>query len=194
VATTDLKLDEPGSLPRPGPVGRLVRLGLGILCLWYVYGLIQVSGNLIAADGSIQLVIWNGIIFGLFLVSYVVNIGFSRAWKKWPAVVSVAPLAIIAGVGYAMSGMIETNLLARSIWIWEMYVFSHLGLAFIVAGAIGTPRCELGLSSGFGVTALEPVWVLSEQCVPRPAQPADITERRGREGNHAPTLDITMPI
>ena len=143
MATTDLKLDEPGSLPRPGPVGRLVRIGLAILCLWYVYGLIQVSGNLFAADGSIRPVIWKGIIFGLFLVSYVVNIGFSRAWKKWPAVVSVAALAIIAGAGYAMAGTIETNLLARSIWIWELYVFSHLGLAFLVAGLISTPGCEM---------------------------------------------------
>ncbi len=143
MATTDLKLDEPGSLPRPGPVGRLVRLGFGILCLWYVYGLIQVSGNLIAANESIRPVIWNGIIFGLFLVSYVVNIGFSRSWKKWPAVVSAAALAIIAGVGYALEGTIETNLLARSIWIWELYVFSHLGLAFIIAAAIGTPGCEM---------------------------------------------------
>ena len=143
MATTDLKLDEPGSLPSPGPVGRLVRLALGILCLWYVYGLIQVSGNLIAADGSIRLVIWNGIMIGLFLISYVVNIGFSRAWKKWPAVVSATALAIIAGVGYAMAGTIETKLLARGIWIWELYVFSHLGLAFIIAGVIGTPGCEM---------------------------------------------------
>jgi len=143
MATTDLKLDEPGSLPRPGPVGRLVRLGLGVLCLWYVYGLIHVSASLIAADGSIRPVIWNGIVFGLFLVSYVVNIGFSQAWKKWPAVVSAAMLAIIAGVGYAMAGTIETNLLARSIWVWELYIFSHLGLAFIIAGAIGTPGCEM---------------------------------------------------
>jgi hypothetical protein len=148
MATTDLKLDEPGTLPRPGPVGRLLRLGLGVLCLCYVYGLIQVSipvqaGNLIAADGSIQPVTWNGLIFGLFLVSYVVNIGFSRAWKKWPAVVSASALAIIAGVGYAMEGMVETTLLARSIWIWELYVFSHLGLAFIIAGVISTPGCEM---------------------------------------------------
>ena len=143
MATTDLKLDEPGSLPRPGPVGRLVRLGLGVLCLWYVHGLIQVSGNLIAAGGSIRSVIWDGIIFGLILVSYVVNIGYSRAWKKWPAILSAGAIAIIAGVGYAMSGNIETNLLAHSIWIWELYIFSHLGLAFIIAGAIGTPGCEM---------------------------------------------------
>ena len=143
MATTDLKLDEPGSLPRPGPVGRLLRLGMGILCLQYVYGLIQVSSSLLMADGHIHLVVWNGIIFGLFLVSYVVNIGFSRAWKKWPAVVSAAVLAVIAGVAYAMEGTIETNLLARSIWVWELYVFSHLGLAFILAGGIGTPGCEM---------------------------------------------------
>ena len=143
MATTDLKLDEPGSLPRPGPVGRLARLGLGILCLWHVNGLIQVSGNLIGTDGSIQPLIWNGIIIGLFLVSYVVNIGFSRAWKKWPTVVSAAALAIIAGVGYAIEGMIETKLLARGIWIWELYVFSHLGLAFLIAAAIRTPGCEM---------------------------------------------------
>jgi hypothetical protein len=143
MATTDLKLDEPGSLPRPGPVGRLVRFGLGILCLWYVYNLIQVSGNLMGTDGSIRSVIWNGIILGLFLISYVVNIGFSQAWKKRPAVVSAAAIAIIAGVGYALERTIETNLLARSMWIWEIYVFSHLGLAFVIAALIGTPGCEM---------------------------------------------------
>jgi len=143
MATTDLKLDEPGSLPRPGPVGRLARLALGVLCLWQVYGLIQVSGNLVGTDGSIRPMIWNGVIIGLFLVSYVVNIGFSRAWRKWPAVISAAALVTIGGVGYALEGVIETNLLARSIWSWEVYVFSHLGLAFIIAGTIATPGCEM---------------------------------------------------
>ena len=143
MATTDLKLDEPGSLPRPGPVGRLVRLGLGVLCLWYVYGLIQGSGDLIRADGGIRPVIWNGTILGLFLISYVVNIGYSRAWKKWPAVVSAAALGAIAAVGYVTAGTVETVLLARSIWLWELYVFSHLGLAFVIAGVIGTPGCEM---------------------------------------------------
>jgi hypothetical protein len=143
MATTDLKLDEPGSLPRPGPVGRSVRLAFGSLCLWYVYGLIQVTGTLMGTDGSIPSLIWNGVIWGLFLVSYVVNIGFSRAWKKWPAIVSGGALALIAAIGYAMAGTIETSLLARSIWIWELYVFSHLGLAFIIAGVIRTPGCEM---------------------------------------------------
>ena len=69
MATTDLKLDEPGSLPRPGPIGRVVRLGFGSLCLSYVISLIQVTGNLFGSDGHIKPVVWNGVIIGLILVS-----------------------------------------------------------------------------------------------------------------------------
>lgn len=143
MATTDLKLDEPGTLPRPGPVGRLARLVLAALCLYYVYGLIAVSGSVLSADGSIRALLSNGIIPGLFLVSYVINIGFSRAWKKWPALISAMALGAIALVGYFTSGSAETTLLARSIWGWELYVFAHLGVAFLIAAVIGTPGCEM---------------------------------------------------
>ena len=143
MATTDLKLDEPGSLPRPGPIGRAVRLALGLLCLWYVFGLIQVSASLIGSDGHIRPVVWNGIIFGLFLVSYIINIGYSRAWKKWPAFVSAGVFLVIAGIAYLNGGKIETTVLASAIWGWELYLFSHLGIAFIISGVIGTPGCEM---------------------------------------------------
>jgi hypothetical protein len=143
MATTDLKFDEPGTLPKPGPVGRLARLVFGALCLWYVSGLVQISGSLMTGDGHIHSLVWNGVFPTLILASYVINIGYSRAWKKWPAVFSAATLAIIAGVGYALEGTIETKLLARSIWVWELYVFSHLGLAFVIAALIRTPGCEM---------------------------------------------------
>lgn len=143
MATTDLRLDEPGSLPRPGLIGRITRSALGLLCVWYVNGLIDVSGSLIVGDGRMRSVIWNGIIPGLFLISYVVNIGFSRSWGKLPAIVSAAVFASVAGVGYLIQGGIETEVLAAVIWVWELYVFSHLGLAFLMAGIIGTPGCEM---------------------------------------------------
>jgi hypothetical protein len=143
MATTDLKLEEPGSLPRPGPIGRVVRLGFGSVCLWYVYSLIQLSGNLFGSDDHIKSTVWNGVVIGLFLVSYVVNIGFSRAWQKWPAIMSGAVFILLAGVGYLTQGRIETSLLALVIWGWEFYLFSHLGLAFLVSGIIGSAGCEM---------------------------------------------------
>ena len=143
MATTDLKLDEPDSLPKPGPIGRVVRLGFGSLCLWYVFNLIRLAGDLLSSDGHIRPMVWNGIIISLFVVSYVVNIGFSRDWRKWPAIMSAAVFILLAGVGYLTQGRIETNLLAYVIWGWELYLFSHMGLAFIISGFIGSAGCEM---------------------------------------------------
>jgi hypothetical protein len=143
MATTDLKLDDPGSLPRPGPIGRIVRMAFGVLCLWYVTNLIQTVSSLLDSDGHIKSVIWNGVLIGLFLISYVINIGFSKGWKKWPAFVSAGMLLLIAGFGFLTQGSIETKLLARVIWVWELYVFSHLGFAFVISSIIGSAGCEM---------------------------------------------------
>jgi len=143
MATTDLKLDKAGTLTRPGPIGRLVRLAYGILCLWFVYYLIQISPYLIDASGHVRQGIWNGIFPGLFLISYVVNIGYSRAWKKWPAIISAAVFLAIAAFGYLTEGIAETTVLVRAIWGWEFYLFVHLGIAYVLAAVIGTPGCEM---------------------------------------------------
>ncbi len=143
MATTDLKLDEPGSLPRPGPVGRLVRLAFGVICAWYVQELFDVSSQLMDASDHIRPVIWKGTAVGLFLISYVINIGFSRSWKKWPAIVSAALFLIVAGIGYITSATFETELLARTLWVWEVYLFTHLGVAFLISVVIATPGCEM---------------------------------------------------
>lgn len=143
MATTDLKLETCGTLPKPGQVGRLVRLGFGVLCLYYVYGLWMIKGDLMTEAGAIRPLLWNGILPGLFLVSYVVNIGFSRAWRKWPAIVSVALLLVVAGLGYFQTGSMETKSLAHAILGWELYIFTHLGFSFVLAALIGTPGCEM---------------------------------------------------
>jgi hypothetical protein len=124
-------------------VGRAVRLVLGLVCAWYVQGLLDVTNDLVTYSGHIRTVVWNGVIIGLFLVSYIINIGYSRAWKKWPAFVSGGIFVVLAGVGYVAEGSFETELLARVIWGWELYLFGHLGLAFVIASVIGTPGCEM---------------------------------------------------
>ncbi len=143
MASTDLKLDEPGTLDPPGPVGRLVRLLFGAACVWYVTGLVAVQGSLMDTQGHVRELIWNGVLPGLFLVSYVINIGFSRAWKKWPAIASAGVFLALAAYGQLSAGSVETELLARTIWIWLLYVFTHLGLAFLLSALLGTPGCEM---------------------------------------------------
>lgn len=68
MATTDLKLDEPGTLVKPGPIGRTVRLVFGVLLLWYVAELWSVRDALFSTRGGITSTIWNGVVPGLFLI------------------------------------------------------------------------------------------------------------------------------
>ncbi len=143
MATTDLKLDDPGTLPKPGPIGRIVRLGLGYACLNYVFALWIVRDMLTSSDGSIRALLWSGVVWGLILISYIVNIGFSRSWKKWPAVASMLLLLVAAGINYILHGSIEGQITATVVYIWLLYSFTHLGLAFILSAIIGTPGCEM---------------------------------------------------
>lgn len=85
----------------------------------------------------------DGILPGLFLISYVINIGYSRSWGKRPAIVSAGVLAAVALASFLSSGTVETEVFARVLWSWELYLFAHLGLSFILAAAIGTPGCEM---------------------------------------------------
>ena len=143
MATNDLRLDDCGTLPEPGPIGRLVRLGFGYLCLNYVYALWSVRDTLILSNGSIQPVFWTGLVIGLILISYIINIGFSRSWKKWPAVASVFILVAAACTNYIIHGSIEGQITAMVIYIWLLYSFTHLGLAFVLSTIISTPGCEM---------------------------------------------------
>jgi hypothetical protein len=143
MASTDLNLLECGSLPKPGIIGRLMRFILGGLSLYYVYGLWVVRLDLLTGAGGIKPLIWNGILPALLLISYVINIGFSRAWKKWPAIIAFI-IMLGAGVfGLMQSGNLETVTLARAIWSVELYTFAHLGLSFLLAALLATPGCEM---------------------------------------------------
>ena len=124
-------------------MGRVVRLLFGLLCLWYVSELLAAAGTLMASNGHIVPLVWNGILPGLFLTSYVVNIGFSRSWGKMPAIASAVVLAAAALASYLSMGTVETKLFARVAWIWELYLFAHLGLSFVLSAVIGTPGCEM---------------------------------------------------
>ncbi|MEQ9563615.1 MAG: hypothetical protein RLN69_13940 [Woeseiaceae bacterium] len=162
-------------------IGRLVRLGFGVLCLWYVSGLIQISDDLVSNDGRIRPLVWNGVLFGLFLVSYVVNIGYSRAWKKWPAAVCATAFAAVALFSYLTAGTVETNLIGRSVWLWELYIFSHLGLAFIISGVIGTPGCEMRAFHDV-FSRITGVVTKEHYCPVGPLHPIDQWERRRSQG------------
>ena len=181
MATTDLKLDEPGTLVKPGPIGRTVRLVFGVLLLWYVGELWSVRDALYSTGGGINSTIWNGVLPGLILISYVVNIGYSRSWKKWPAIISAGVFLAVGVYGYFVHRSAETSVLAGGIWIWELYLYSHLGLSFLLAAIIATPGCEMRAFHDL-FTRLTGVPTKEHYCPVGPLHPVDQWEAK-RRGN-----------
>lgn len=50
---------------------------------------------------------------------------------------------VIGVYGYAVHQSAETSVLAAAFWIWELYLFIHLGLSFLLAAILATPGCEM---------------------------------------------------
>ena len=131
--------DPAGTLIKPGVIGRSVRLVLGILCIMLAWDVATASSPDMAASASWWLVI----LLALIVVNYVVNIGFGLAIGHWPLIGSVGLLAISAATSLLSSGSPFAYPLFVSSAVWLFYVFTHLGLSFLLAATLGTPGCEM---------------------------------------------------
>ena len=118
-----LDLVSPGTLVRPGTIGRLARLLMGILCLYALIGAAQNYQSIIGSPIAVfpQFAIVSGI--ALFIINYVVNIGFSKSWGRWPSYVSLGGFAILASVGFAVTGNIDSPILGIPFLIWLVYFY-----------------------------------------------------------------------
>jgi len=138
-----LDLVDQGSLSRPGPIGRLFRLTLGIACLYGLWELIKVAPIFVERPLELLPNLSLMILVVLCIFNYVVNIGFSKNWKFYPTLVSVLVIGGVAGVNYLLTGTAYSFLLGALIVAWIGYFYSHLGLSFVLSALIATPGCEM---------------------------------------------------
>lgn len=138
-----LELVEEGSLTRPGPIGRLVRLVLGALCLFGLWQLITVAPSIIERPVELLPNLSLMILVVLCVFNYVVNIGFSRDWNNYPLIFSLSLILTVALVGFLTTGNPDSTILGVLIVLWMGYFYSHLGLSFVLSALIATPGCEM---------------------------------------------------
>ena len=138
-----LDLVDQGSLTRPGLIGRFVRLSLGIACLYGLWELIAVAPFFIERPIELLPNLSFMILVVLCIFNYVVNIGFSKDWNRYPVFVSVLIFTVIAAASYLVSGTPSSMLLGGSRVLWMAYFYAHLGLSFVLAAILATPGCEM---------------------------------------------------
>ena len=138
-----IQLVEQGSLDRPGPVGRLVRLSLGVLCSYALYVLIVHRVSIIDTPVSVLPNLTIMVVAAILIINYVVNIGFGRSLGRWPSYVSVGSVLLLAANSWLAFGTADHPMVGVGIWIWLFYFYSHLGVSFALAAVIATPGCEM---------------------------------------------------
>jgi len=138
-----LQLVDEGSLTPPGPVGRVVRLALGIGCLYALYMLFLYHQSIIQRPISVLPNIALMVFAAIIIINYVVNIGFGKSWGRWPSYISIAVALLLATVSWLAFGTPDHAMLGGALWLWLFYFFVHLGVSFILSAMIATPGCEM---------------------------------------------------
>lgn len=147
------RFEKEGSLPSPGPIGRLVRLALGVVIAKFIYDWLII----IDSSDYTQPFILLWIAFSVALVPYVVNIGFGVNFGAKPRYVLLGAWAVAALMGLMAEGILRSETLWRVIEVSQVYIYGHLGLSFLLSAILSTPGCEmraiphlLGKVSGIG--------------------------------------------
>jgi ABC-type thiamin/hydroxymethylpyrimidine transport system permease subunit len=131
--------DAQGTLPRPGPFGRLLRLALGIALAKFVYDwLVWVDSSDYANP---YLLFW--IVFSVALVPYVVNIGFGIKAGARPRYALIGVWLLAGLAGFFIEGKPDSETLWRIVEITQVYIYGHLGISFVLSAVLATPGCEM---------------------------------------------------
>lgn len=142
---TRAALVEAGSIAPPGPVGRVLRLLLGLACGWGVVNLVlhadaAVSGRVLALFPGW----WIFIALGLWVFPAVVSIGLGLTLSP-PMLrrTTVGVFSIAAVVGQLFLGSPFTWPLGSLVYVWLWYTYGHFTLSLLLAALIATPGCEM---------------------------------------------------
>ena len=143
-----LQFESPGTLRRPGPIGRVLRLLLGLLCLYALLSLARHWQAIVAAPVSSLANLAILVLAAILLLNYVVNIGFGKSWGRKPLIVSLVLLSGFALVSRVVFGTVEHPMFGYPLLVFLAYFYAHLGISFVVAAVLATPGCEMRALAG----------------------------------------------
>lgn len=131
--------DKQGTLAPPGPVGRLLRLVMGLLISKLIYDWIVIIDS--SDYGQPFVLLW--VVFSVVLVPYVVNIGYGVKYGAKSRYVLIAVWALAAIAGFFLEGVWLGETLWAAIELSQIYIYGHLGISFLLSAALSTPGCEM---------------------------------------------------
>ncbi len=147
----ETQFEEAGTLKPPKLIGRIVRLLVGVLLFWMVYRLIvdALYPMLVLGQGWTTSsppriwLFWVFLAWAFYTTPYVINIGFTKNWRRRPQWVIAGVAALLLAVDLVIYGAWWAGPLAVFVYLWLTYFAVHLGVSCVLSSMLATPGCEM---------------------------------------------------
>lgn len=129
-----------GTLPRPGPVGRGVRVFLGLALLYFFAGIVGDFPDLADGVNLASPLAWAGLCYALYAIPDVAGTAFSLSWPARRVRLATGGLLVLAGVvDLVLGGSANGAAFGITFGLLVAVVLGVLGASFLVAAAAATP-------------------------------------------------------
>ncbi len=129
---------EPGTTPRPLAIGRVARLGFGVLLgAGFLWNLSSYT-DLTASDFPLN-TYWFAVAVAWWWFSDLVLVGFGLRWGRWPQVAVLSVALVLALTDLVAYGQIWDLPLAWGVFLFTEFVLGFFAISFLVAAIFAVP-------------------------------------------------------
>lgn len=129
-----------GTLPRPGPIGRGVRLVLGLALLYLFAGLVSDFPQLTDGVNLANPFTWLGLGYSLYALPEIVGMVFSRRWPARSVRGAAGGALVLAALAdLAVTGSPNGGAFGVAFGLMLALALGILGGSFLVAAAVAAP-------------------------------------------------------
>lgn len=137
MATTS---QDAGALPPPGPIGRGIRLALGLAVLYFFAGIVSALPKLADGIDLANSLSWVGVGYMLYAMPEYARLVFSRRWTPLTVRgITLGVLLVASGIDLWVTGSPNGGVLGITYGLVLALILGILGGSFLVAAVVAAP-------------------------------------------------------
>lgn len=130
--------ENPGTLPKPGLIGRVLRLILAFILLCFFASVITNYQFWEVIDLR-NIFIWMGVIYCFYAFPHAINIGFQLHLGRWPQLIFIITTSLAVVWDISWYGIFPGKAFSLSLVVLVVYVTIHIGISHLLAAFFAVP-------------------------------------------------------
>ncbi len=134
----------PGTLPKPGLLGRGIRLVLGVVILLSAFSVARNFNQMENVGGIPESVgLWVLVVVLFFSMRDVINLDLNVRWGQMAQIATLVAALVFIAIDSIFYARLWAPPLGFFFCLWFLLTAIPLGTALILAAILGTPGCEM---------------------------------------------------